>query len=343
MAFKENQRIEQIYFSNLKKTIDVLRRWKEGETDLKTADVLQALIDADSAILMMYKNLGEAYAETVSMIEEEKAGLVSLQAELTDFKGEINAKIDEVNSYLLSLIRALEERVDELEGRVQNIEHELASTWKLKIGNITHDDAEDEDYIFDVIDPEIKYDYNALTELIGEGYYILLTKTDSNIVYHLGNHEGISRIEFFGMSYSMDDEELTFSYAYINEDDEVVYMYDEHINPYNDLYLPKALQHITATRVSPDHYSFQCDGNTLDFDTIMTYIDAGYNLLVHIDDEIAYLAYYVAGDQITFRTVPDMFTDQQSGDSYIYQQKYLLSYTDGQDYVFEHIEFTITL
>ena len=133
MAFKENQRIEQIYFSNLKRTIDVLRRWKEGETDLKTADVLQALIDADSAILMMYKNLGEAYAETVSMIEEEKAGLVSLQAELTDFKGEINAKIDEVNSYLLSLIRTLEDRVTELEGSVSDIQTFLTLNTRVRL------------------------------------------------------------------------------------------------------------------------------------------------------------------------------------------------------------------
>lgn len=341
MTFKENQRIEQIYFSNLKNTIDVLRRWKEGETDLKTADVLQALIDADSAILVMYKNLGEAYAETVSMIEEEKAGLVSLQAEFTDFKGEINAKIDEVNSYLLSLIRALEERVDELEGRVQNIEHELASTWKLKIGNIIHDDDQDENYIYDVIDPEIKYDYYSLLALIEDGYYILLTRSEMNYVYHLLNNDVVSRIEFFSISYNQDNQLFTLSYAYMYQDENFVELIDTHFSSYNDIYLPRALQFITAESVSPDHYIFICDGNTLEFDTIMAYIYSGYNLLVHVDDEIAHLAYYVPEDQIVFRTVPDMFTG--NGHNYISQHRYVLSYTDGSDYIFNHTEFSITL
>ena len=111
MAFKTNQRIEQIYFDNIRKELDVLKKWKDGETDLKTSDVLQAVIDADSAIIMLYKNLGEAYAETVAMIEVEKAALLALRSEYETFK----ASTEETLQYLSGKVSEIDERLATVE------------------------------------------------------------------------------------------------------------------------------------------------------------------------------------------------------------------------------------
>ena len=174
MAFKTNQRIEQIYFDNIRKELDVLKKWKDGETDLKTADVLQAVIDADSAIIMLYKNLGEAYAETVSLIEKEAAELETMKAEFSSFNTEINSKIDEVNNYLNG-------RISELEGRVANIEHELASILKFILVRIVKNATTEQYEIHDEINSGVTYSVSQLSGLIENGYSVIAVKTGDTI------------------------------------------------------------------------------------------------------------------------------------------------------------------
>lgn len=115
MGFKDNIRLEQIYFANLKRNITTLKAWKDREADVKTLDVINSCIEADEAILLLYKNLGEEWNELTAYIAEEKAHLEELKAEFETFKGEINEKIDDVNNYLVGRVSALEDRVAELE------------------------------------------------------------------------------------------------------------------------------------------------------------------------------------------------------------------------------------
>ena len=251
MAFKENQRIEQIYFSALKKNIDALRKWKTGETDLKTADVLDALINADSALLLLYKNLGEAYAETVSMIEAEKAALEALRADVESFKTSINGKIDEVNSYLLSLIRSLEERVDELSGRVSNIEHTLSATNRTKIFYIDEID-QDQFTIYDWNTDEA-VSFEDIYNYAGSGFDLVLqdmTK-DPNIYASLLSFNANEIV--FERTYTIRAnlyQFMTYNVTYrINDQDETYYHEDIY-----DVEEPGNLLNLKAVKQPNNYY-----------------------------------------------------------------------------------------
>lgn len=115
MGFKENIRAEQKHFLNLKTLVSLLSRWASDEKDAKTVDILNSCIEADKTLILLYKNLGEIWNELAGAIVAEKARLEALRSEVSEFKDEVNGKIDEVNNYLLSLIRDLETRVEILE------------------------------------------------------------------------------------------------------------------------------------------------------------------------------------------------------------------------------------
>lgn len=125
MAFRDSLRLEEIYFKQLYAQISTLKNWKATEEDGKTADIIDSCIQADSAILLLYKNLGEEWNEQTALIQEEKQHLQELKTEVESFKGEINDKVDEINNYLMSLVRALEERVAALEERMTQAEQRL--------------------------------------------------------------------------------------------------------------------------------------------------------------------------------------------------------------------------
>lgn len=126
MAFRDSLRLEQIYFNNLRSLIDTLKTWRGNETDPKTADILESCIQADAAIILLYKNLGEEWNELTALLQKEMHDLEDLKKQVEDYHGELNEKIDEVNNYLMSLIRDLEERVGSLEARMSAAEQDLA-------------------------------------------------------------------------------------------------------------------------------------------------------------------------------------------------------------------------
>ena len=252
MAFKENQRIEQIYFSTIRSNIETLKKWKDGETDLKMADVLTSLINADSALLLVYKNLGEAYSETVSMIKAEKAGLEALRADFASFNTAINAKIDEVNSYLLSLIRALEERVDDLEGRVGNIEHTMNATNRTKTVYI--DDIEQDTFTIYDYNTDEELTYSDLENFTGNGYdVILIDFTKEPMIYaeicQYGGEEIVFErtYTFRANSYQL----MTHCVQYrINTNDETFYAEDIY-----DVEEPGRLLNLRALKQANNYYN----------------------------------------------------------------------------------------
>lgn len=118
MAFKDNVRLEQIYFSNLKKTIKALNDWKQTETVTELSDVLNSCIESNEAILLLYKNIGECWNDLSSFIAADRAKLEELAGVVSSEKDEINAKIDDVNNYLVNRLATVEERLDNLERHV---------------------------------------------------------------------------------------------------------------------------------------------------------------------------------------------------------------------------------
>ena len=124
--FKENVRAEAQYFKSLKSLVASLSAWKNGTIDRTTEDIIDNCILADKTIIMLYKNLGEAWNELTAYIMHNKAGLEKLKAELESFKDEINEKVDEVNNYLVN-------RITEIENALQTLQNAFETMHKVHI------------------------------------------------------------------------------------------------------------------------------------------------------------------------------------------------------------------
>lgn len=114
-TFKDSYRLERVYFEKLKSMISILKSYLENETDEKTRAILENEIDDNGAILLLYRNLGEAWAELADLIQKLRNDLTDLDEKEEAYHDELNERIDEVNNYLMALIRALEARMDAVE------------------------------------------------------------------------------------------------------------------------------------------------------------------------------------------------------------------------------------
>lgn len=119
MAFKDSIRLEQIYFKNLQTMVGTLKAWKGATTSEELNDVIDSCISANNAILLLYKNIGECWNDAVSLIVKNQEELTALKTELASYHTEINEKIDDVNNYLMNLIRELQEAVGVLQMQIQ--------------------------------------------------------------------------------------------------------------------------------------------------------------------------------------------------------------------------------
>lgn len=122
MALKDSLRLESVYFNTLKSRMKLLKTWADGESSEETIDILNNCIEADAAILLLYRNLGETWNELTAYIQKEMHDLNDLKDQMEAYHDELNEKIDEVNNYLMALIRELQERVSILENKVEALE-----------------------------------------------------------------------------------------------------------------------------------------------------------------------------------------------------------------------------
>ena len=109
MKFTESFRMEKAYFQKLKNDIDIARSYIEAGAVDQARAVLESIVDVDGAVLLLYRNLGELWADLQARIEDLKKALQDLDVKTDKYHDELNEKIDEVNNYLMSLIRQLEE------------------------------------------------------------------------------------------------------------------------------------------------------------------------------------------------------------------------------------------
>jgi hypothetical protein len=123
MAFKDTARAEAKYFQNIKSLIETLKTWRQGENPAKTEDILDSCIEANKALILLYKNVGEVYNELVSLFVKQQGELIALRDYIHALKDELNEKIDDVNNYLNG-------RLTELEGRVEAVEQSLEELWE---------------------------------------------------------------------------------------------------------------------------------------------------------------------------------------------------------------------
>ena len=147
MAFKDSLRLEQIYFQKLKDMIKTCKAWYDGENTDKDRDILEALIQACAAILLLYRNLGEEWNELTALIQRTIHDLVDLKDKTDAYHDELNEKIDEVNNYLNAAITVIEAQIDAFgglpsnananEGDVLTVGENHVNEWKTPNGGFT--------------------------------------------------------------------------------------------------------------------------------------------------------------------------------------------------------------
>lgn len=114
MKFTESFRMEKAYFQKLKSDIDIARSYiAAGAVDQARA-VLESIVDVDGAVLLLYRNLGECWADLSVKLEELKKALQDLDGKTDKYHDELNEKIDEINNYLMALIREITDLLDRL-------------------------------------------------------------------------------------------------------------------------------------------------------------------------------------------------------------------------------------
>ena len=128
MAFKDTYRLEKVYYENmwtLLKSLKALKENPSADTLATVNELLDNAIADNESIILIYKNLGELYAEIAQKFADLQKDLLDLANNLEDWKDEINQKIDDNHNYLMGLIRDLEDRVTSLEGRMDTAEDNI--------------------------------------------------------------------------------------------------------------------------------------------------------------------------------------------------------------------------
>lgn len=110
MSFTNSYRLERIYFEKLKDMINKLQPYLNEETDEKLKAILENSIDDNGAILLLYRNLGEAWTELSDLIKKADEKIEQTKEEAEKYHDELNERIDEVNSYLINALNVLDER-----------------------------------------------------------------------------------------------------------------------------------------------------------------------------------------------------------------------------------------
>lgn len=118
MKPKDSLRVEAVYFAKLRDMMRKLEVMKEtGNKPEELETVIDSCIEANGAILLLYKNLGEAWNDCVSLIQEQGKKLEELKESVESYDDELNSKIDDINNYLNSQIGFLDARLAEVESR----------------------------------------------------------------------------------------------------------------------------------------------------------------------------------------------------------------------------------
>ena len=206
MAFKDSLRLEQIYFQKLKDMIKTCKAWYDGENTDKDRDILEALIQACAAILLLYRNLGEEWNELTALIQRTMHDLVYLKEKTDVYHDELNEKIDEVNNYLNAAITIIEAQIDAFgglpsnananEGDVLTVGENHVNEWKAPKGIIFLDANWNNEYGGEV---NLTLNNEAITakeiyELLNSGYYVKV-KLNSFYSEGLPKEEDIPSIE----------------------------------------------------------------------------------------------------------------------------------------------------
>ena len=112
-------RLEEKNYRNIETLMQLL---KASGPDATSQELYENAVEADRGIILLYKNLCEAWAECQNLFKKADDKINAVKEESDKYHEELNDKIDEVNNYLNSLIRELEGRIDTAEGDIEALE-----------------------------------------------------------------------------------------------------------------------------------------------------------------------------------------------------------------------------
>lgn len=212
MAFTNNFRIERIYFEKLKSNIDILKSYIEAGATGEALELLKNSVDVDGAVLLLYRNLGEAWAELADLIQKTQKDLKDLADKTEAYHDELNERIDEVNNYLMALIR-------ELDARLQIVEQDLATMKRNKFYDLVENDGsyliekDGETVSFDDIKADADFPHN-----------VILRYDNGTSVTELEIREFTdSRIDFYSIGLANSDKTVKEILVSIADTDAVTY------------------------------------------------------------------------------------------------------------------------
>lgn len=203
MAFLTSYRAEKVYFEKLRSNIDIAKSYiQRGATDEVMA-LLQNAVDADGAIMLCYRNLGEVWADLAAQLEKTQKALEDLKTALEEYHDDLNKKIDEINNYLVRLINALDERVTILENES-----------KVKFAYLNHDSVEDvysieyngETADFDTLSAALEYPH-LLVLIDNENGNIYYPRSVSDVLIDF-HADGVSGTDYVDISITMSDSDV---------------------------------------------------------------------------------------------------------------------------------------
>ena len=112
-------RLEEKNYRNIETLMQLL---KASGPDATSQELYENAVEADRGIILLYKNLCEAWAEAQNLFKKADDKINTVKEESDKYHDELNEKIDEVNNYLNALIRELEGRMETTEGKVEDLE-----------------------------------------------------------------------------------------------------------------------------------------------------------------------------------------------------------------------------
>lgn len=203
MAFLTSYRAEKIYFEKLRNNIDIAKSYiQRGATDEVMA-LLQNAVDADGAIMLCYRNLGEVWADLAAQLEKTQKALEDLKNALEEYHDDLNKKIDEINNYLVRLINALDERVTILENES-----------KVKFAYLNYDSVQD---VYSIEYNGETADFDALSVALEYPHLLVLIDNDNGNIYYprsvsdvlIDFHaDGVSGSDYVDISVTITDSDV---------------------------------------------------------------------------------------------------------------------------------------
>lgn len=101
MPFTESYRLEKIYYENVVADLEKLRRLRtEPNNEKIIREIIESVISDNQILILIFKNLGELYAETQNYYNDAITRIEALNAKLESYEASTDEKITALYDYI---------------------------------------------------------------------------------------------------------------------------------------------------------------------------------------------------------------------------------------------------